>query len=103
MAYKIILSDAADHDIDEILTYIAEKLANPQAAANLADELEKRYTDLENHPLMYGLSKNVRLAKMGYHRFVVGSYVALYQVDEEQCIVTISRIFYGKREYVRYL
>ena len=99
MAYKVRVSDSADRDLDEIITYIAEKLSNPQAAADFADTLDERYVVLEEHPLMFELSRNERLAERGYRRFVVGSYIALYLVDEEQKVVTIARIFYGRRDY----
>ena len=52
---------------------------------------------------MFELSRNERLAKMGYRRFVVGNYIALYLVDEGKHIVTISRIFYGKQDYEKHI
>ena len=103
MAYKVIASASADSDLDEILTYIAETLFNPQAASDFADELDKKYDALEKNPLMFALSQNERLAQLGYRRFVVGSYVILYLVDEERMLVTIMRIFYGRRNYEQYI
>ena len=103
MAYRVRVTDSAERDLDEILTYIAEKLAAPQAAADFADALEERYTALEEHPLMFELSRNERLTGMGYRRFVVGSYVALYRVNEERREVMIARIFYGRRDYEKYI
>jgi addiction module RelE/StbE family toxin len=103
MAYNVKVSDSADKDLDEIFTYIAEKLANPKVAADFARELEERYTALEIHPLMFELSRDKRLAAKGYRRFVVGSYIALYLVDEKRREITIARVFYGRREYEKYL
>ena len=84
MAYKVTISDSANHDLDEILTYISKTLANPKAAADFAAELEEKYTELETHPFLFEISRNARLAQRGYRRFVIGSYVALYLVNEEQ-------------------
>ena len=103
MAYRVEVSESADRDLDAIITYITEELASPQAAADFADELDAKYENLENHPLMFELSRNERLARMGYRRFIVGNYVALYLVDEDECVVTISRLFYGKRDYEKYI
>jgi plasmid stabilization system protein ParE len=103
MAYRVKATESADRDLDEILTYIAETLANPKAAADFADALEERYAALENHPLMFELSRNERLARMGYRRFAVGSYVALYLVNEERREISIARIFYGRRDYEKYI
>ena len=103
MGYRVLLSDSADRDMDSILTYIADTLSNPKAAADLADALEARFGELETHPLMFEVSRNEGLAQRGYRRFVVGSYVALYLVDGERETVTIARIFYGKRNYDKYI
>jgi len=103
MAYRVEVSESADRDLDAILTYIAEELASPKAASKFADELDAKYEILENHPLIFELSRNERLARMGYRRFVVGNYVVLYLVDEKECTVTISRLFYGKQDYEKYI
>ena len=103
MAYKVKVTESADHDIDEILEYIIEKLANHKAAVDFSAALDKRYTALEQHPFMFALSRNERLAKMGYRRFIVGNYVALYLVDEKRQEVNIARIFYGRRDYEKHV
>jgi plasmid stabilization system protein ParE len=103
MAYNVRTTESADRDLDEILAYIAETPANPKAAADFADAPEERYAALEDHPLMFELSRNERLARMGYRRFVAGNYVALYLVSEERREVTIARIFYGRRDYEKYI
>ena len=103
MEYRVDVSDAADRDVDEILAYIAGKLANPTAASRFADELDKKYEELESHPYIFELSRNEYLAELGYHRFIVGNYVALYRVEEEKHLVVIVRIFYGKREYEKWI
>jgi len=103
MAYRVIISASAERDIDEIIAYVAKKLANPKAAADFADALEERYTELEAHPLMFELSRNERLAQAGYRRFVTGNYVALYTINEDVQEVIIVRIFYGRRDYEKYI
>ena len=103
MAYDVRVSEAADRDTDEILTYMVAELANPKAAADFADALDEKYEMLEEHPFMFELSRNERLAQIGYRRFIVGNYVALYLVDEKLHVVTIARIFYGKREYEKFI
>ena len=99
MAYRVRITESADRDLEEIIAYIAIKLANPKAATDFVTALEERYTTLEDHPLMYELSQNDRLSEQGYHRFVVGSYIVLYLVDEEQQVVNIARVIYGRRNY----
>jgi len=103
MAYRVEVSESAENDLDAILTYIIEELASPKAASDFADELDAKYEKLEDHPLMFELSRNERLARMGYRRFVIGNYVALYLVDEKECVVNISRLFYGKQDYEKHI
>ena len=104
MAYKVAISASAERDIDEIIVYIAEKkLANPKASADFADALEEKYTELEAHPFIFEISRNERLAQAGYRRFVIGNYVALYKVNEELREVIVARIFYGRRDYEKYI
>ena len=103
MAYRVEISDSADFDLNEILTYIAVELSNPKAAADFADALDEKYANLETHPYMFELSRHERLAELGYRRFVIGSFVALYLVNEAQHEVTIMRIFYGKQNYEKYI
>lgn len=103
MGYKVKISESAERDLDEILSYIAGKLANPKAAADFADALEEHYGQLETYPLAYELSRNERLARKGYRRFAVGSYVVLYLADETKHEINIARIFYGRRDYEKHI
>jgi plasmid stabilization system protein ParE len=103
MEYELKISQSAECDIDEILTYMVEKLANPQAAADFADELESRYAELCQHPLMYGQPSNEHLQKSGYRRFIVKNYIVFYRVDNTRKEIFIARVFYGRRDYDNHL
>jgi plasmid stabilization system protein ParE len=103
MGYKLTISESANQDLDEILEYISIKLADPKAASDFVDELDKRYDTLEEHPYMYETSRNKRLREKGYHMFPVKNYIVLYLIDEIHLKVIISRIFYGGQNYERYL
>jgi addiction module RelE/StbE family toxin len=103
MEYKVIISESAVCDIDEILAYITDKLANPKAASDFANELGKRYTALARQPQMFEASHNERLKRKGYRRFPVKHYVVFYQVNEKNKEVIIARIFYGNRNCEKYL
>ena len=103
MAYKVKVTESADRDLDEILTYIMETLMNPKAADDFVDALEEKYTVLEEYPFICELSRNDRLANRGYRRVIIGSYVVLYLIDEEQQEVTVTRIFYGRQNYEKYV
>ena len=101
MAYNIILTDAAEQDIDEIFSYMAGKLQNLSAAISFADEIEDKYDKLADNPRMYEESRDSRLKERGYRRIPIGNYVLLYLVEDSSQKVIIARIFYGKQEYTK--
>lgn len=51
--YKLVVSELAHRDLDDIVSYIAIELGNPIAAANFLDEVEKCYSHLKNNPFIY--------------------------------------------------
>jgi len=70
--YRLIVSELADRDLDSIVSsivsYIAVQLANPTAAANFLDEVEKCYAFLKNNPFMYERCYDTYLEKKGYRK-----------------------------------
>lgn len=103
MAYKVVVSNSANEDLDAILTYIIDKLDNRMAALRIANEVDAVYDSLARHPDMYGFSLDARLAEKGYRRAVIQNYVMLFRVDEGAKQVLIVRFFYGRRDYGKYL
>ena len=97
--YKVTISNAADADLDEIFQYIASVLANPQAAAALADKIAACYDDLSCTPYMYGQCQNLRLQALGYRRVSIQNYILVYRVDEDSKTVYVLRVFYGPSDY----
>lgn len=99
--YKLIISELAHIDLDHIVSYIAVELANPMAAANFLDEVEKCYGYLKTKPLIYECSHDSLLSKLGYHKVNIKNYVLIYRVDETAAAVTIYRFFYGAQDYMK--
>ncbi|MCL2433271.1 MAG: type II toxin-antitoxin system RelE/ParE family toxin [Clostridia bacterium] len=99
MEYKLDISETAQKDLDEILTYITETLFAPDAAARFADEVETCYLRLQANPFIYAISHMPQLAKKGFRRAPVKNHLILYKIDEAKQIVYITRIFYGARNY----
>ena len=78
--YRVDVSTEAEHDLDSILSYIAEDLAAPQAAASFADGVYECYDRLEQNPYIYEVCRNPKLQKEGYRRAVIKNYVMIYKV-----------------------
>lgn len=99
MGYKIEVTPAASHDLDEIVDYIARELENPTAATSFLDEVDACYEGLETMPFMYEECRDLRLKALKYRRAVIKHYVMVYRVDEDAKTVYILRFFYGARDY----
>ena len=102
MVYNVRIMEKAEEDLSEIVDYISDTLKNQKAANNLLVDFLTEKENIAENPYMYPLSDNPVLQKEGYHRFLFyHNFIALYLIDDEEKIVSIMRIFYAKRDYVR--
>jgi hypothetical protein len=85
-------------DIDEKVTYIAEKLKNPQAANDLLDKVEnaimKRLPVAESFEPYHSVSER----KYTYYRIYVDNYTIYYVIindNPEDLIMEVRRFLYN--------
>ena len=55
MAYEVLVSDPADRELDEAISYLAVTLAAPSAAKALLDGYESALQLLSDNPLLFGV------------------------------------------------
>ncbi|MCI8472569.1 MAG: type II toxin-antitoxin system RelE/ParE family toxin [Clostridiales bacterium] len=101
--YKLLITELAQNDLDEIVGYIVNQLANPIAAGTFLDEVEKCYENLRSNPYIYAKSNDARLEKEGYRRALIKNYLLMFKVNEETKTVTAYRFFYGAMDYFKLL
>ena len=83
--FRVIWSDRAFKDLDQIDTFLCEK--SPQASANTILKILDRTRQMENFPLS-GSPESL----MPNHRYLVeGNYRIIYRIDGET--VFVVRIF----------
>lgn len=99
--YKLIVTELAHQDLDDIVAYIAVQLANPTAASDFLDEVDKCYEYLKSNPMVYSQCYDSRLEKEGYRKAVIKNYTLVYKVDEKNKSVIVLRYFYGARDYTK--
>lgn len=97
--YKLVLTELAHRDLDDIIAYIAVQLASPQTATSLLDEIDSCYNHLRTNPMIYERCRNPRLEKEGYRKALIKNYLLIYKVDEIAKVVTIYRYFHGIQDY----
>ncbi|KLU63645.1 plasmid stabilization system protein [Desulfosporosinus acididurans] len=98
--YRLVVTELANEDLDNIISYIAIQLDNPMAAATFLDDVERCYGFLNSKPFMYERCHDVRLEADGYRKVTINNYVLVYKVDEMKKIVIIYRFFYGAQNYI---
>lgn len=101
--YKVVISDHAKEDLNEILTYISDVLSNPTAASHFADRLEQTLMQLAEHPYSFEQAQDPLLKQREYRKAVIDNYVLLYLVDDETQTTIIARLFFGRRDYAKYI
>ncbi len=100
MAYKLVVTEKAESDLDSILTYIVGVLCNVSAATKLADEVEACYKRLAENPHLYGECQQSLLKKARYRKAVIGNYLMIHRTDDEKEIVYVERYFSEMQDYV---
>lgn len=58
---------------------------------------------LEQFPNLFEVVRNVGQGGKEYRKFLMGNYVGVYRVQEDEKCVIILRIFHGSQNYARYL
>ena len=97
---KLLVSPAADRDLDSILSYLINELCNPQAAGNLLDEVEAAYDALVENPEAFEMCRDQRLVELEYRKVQVGNYLMIYQYDSELDEINVLRFFHESQNYL---
>lgn len=102
MGYRVLLTEMASRQLDDIVEYIAIKLCNPAAARSILDDVDEAVKQLMTTADCYSFCKESELAELGYMRFHLRKhrYVLLYRIVDQY--VYVERIFHELQDY-RYL
>lgn len=96
--YDFELTETAESDIDATYEYIAETLENPDAASELADELEIQIDEMCKKPKTGKHVENEFLRRDDVWRFLVKNYIVYYLIDAENEKIVILRFVYSGRD-----
>lgn len=88
-------------DLDEKVTYIAEKLKNPKAANDLLDKVESAL--MERLPLAESFEPyhSVRERRYSYYRIYVDNYIIYYVVIDDNpndLVMEVRRFLYNGQQ-----
>lgn len=97
--YKVLISEIAENDINNILNYILYELRNKSSAINLNKKLKEAILSLSKMPERHKKVNDVYLAKKGLRTIIVDNYIIFYYVTEEDLTVNIIRVLYNRRNW----
>ena len=85
MQFNVELSELAETQYDNILSYISNVLKNQQALENVINDFDDTIEKLES----FGYCNSKRLKKMGLHKikFVKHRYLFVYRIIDKKVII----------------
>ena len=95
--YQYRLSQKAEADLEDIISYLAVELCNPQAASAFADKLENVIDETRFFPESGAPISNAFLSNTEVRKKLVGSYVLYYLPVSGESMIYVLRIVYGRR------
>lgn len=98
--FEVEFTEQCIEEMTAIYDYISIQLKEDKATQRLISEVNAKILELAKVPELYMKIGKVDRLKREYHRMVVKSYVVLYTIDYEKRKVYISRMIYGRKNYL---
>nr|WP_288709997.1 type II toxin-antitoxin system RelE/ParE family toxin [uncultured Dorea sp.] len=97
--YTIKMFPQAYRDIDKIYEQVLLVSNYADDAIALAENLEKAILSLEEQPYRGTERKYGFYAFKGYRQLIVENYIIIYEVLENEKVVAVVTVKYGKSEF----
>ena len=96
--YELIVVPEAQYDIREILLYIVDELAAPQAALSLNEDLRHGIKSLSFMPKRTKPIEEQPWGEMGVRKIRIRNYYIYYWIDEENKTIKIIAVIYTRMD-----
>ena len=103
MTYTIRIMKPAQIEMQETYRYIADELSNPEAAKRLILDIDEAIIGLKTNPMRFALVPDRYLSSKGFRKVVVRNYLVFFIVREEEKVVSVMRVLYGRRDWLTLL
>lgn len=97
--YNVTLTNTAVKDLDELYSYIAETLKEPETALKLIDTLEQKILSLSQLPYRCTERTAGLYANKGYRQLLVKNFTVVYRINEAKKQVIIVTVKYSKSQF----
>lgn len=99
MDYKVIITEDAELDMDNFVSYLLFEKKNEQAATSLIEDFEAAIITLTHAAESFKVCENQHLMELGYRRinFKSHRYFMLYRVEEDK--VYVDNVFHELQDF----
>ena len=101
--YNIVVTEPAQKDLEDAVSYISNELKNKHAALRLLEQVEKEVRSLSEMPERYKLVEDEILARAGFRFIVIRNYLLFYIVRNDTKTVVVQRFLYARRDWLNIL
>ena len=98
--YKVIFTENAEIELENIYEYISNTLLSESSAKELMNKIEESTLRLEIFPESCSMAEGYIINGVQYRKLIVENYILLYHVDKANKQVNIIHVFYGRRNYL---
>ena len=97
--YKVVFTNDAIKDMDNIFKYISETLYSPQSAKKIINKIIDRIDNLKYMPKKHAIFEKNNKLQLKYRRLFISNYVVIYTIDEKNKKVFIINMYYSRSDY----
>lgn len=99
--YKVVMSNQAEKELSNIITYINSVLLEPNIARNLLKKITDSISNLETFPEKYSLISDEYTIRENVRKCIVDNYIIIYGINLKLKQVEISHIYYARRNWMK--
>ena len=96
--YTVKITQQAQEQIREIVSYIRFTLQAPETATKMLDTLQEEIASLDQFPNCVPLTEEEPWHSAGIRKLPVKNYLVYFWVNEERKKVQITAVVYGRRD-----
>lgn len=98
--YKVVLTDTATEELEDIYKYISNNLKEVSIANRLMEKIEQSLLILEENPYAY-TQVHIKPHNDVYRKLTIENYIVLYDVKEKAKQAVVYRIVYKGMDYLK--
>ena len=96
--YEVRMTEKAYGSLRDIARHIAYNLMSPQTAVKTINYIRNELSKLDSMPSRTPLVNEEPWRSEGIHKMIIKKYIAYFIINEDQNIVNVLYVAYGRKE-----